>query len=37
VRVWTGFNWRRIGTSGGSCEHGNELLSFIKAGNFLNS
>jgi hypothetical protein len=21
---WTGFLWLRIGTNGGSCEHGNE-------------
>jgi hypothetical protein len=24
VRTW--FSWLRIGTSGGSCEHGNENL-----------
>jgi hypothetical protein len=24
MRLWTGFIWLRIGTSAGSCEHGNE-------------
>jgi hypothetical protein len=28
--VWTVFIRLRIGTSGGSCEHGNESSSFIK-------
>jgi hypothetical protein len=33
--VGTGFIWLRIGTSGGSCEHGNEHSSSIKGGEFL--
>jgi hypothetical protein len=28
--VWTGLIWLRIGTSGGSCEHGNETSGCIK-------
>jgi hypothetical protein len=28
--VWTGLIWLRIGTSEGSCEHGNEPLGFTK-------
>jgi len=33
--VWTGYIWISIGTSGGSCEHGNELSGSIKGGEFL--
>jgi hypothetical protein len=28
--VWIGLIWLRIGISGGSCEHGNDPLGFIK-------
>jgi hypothetical protein len=28
--VWTGLIWLRIGTSAGSCEHGNETSGSIK-------
>jgi hypothetical protein len=28
--AWTGFIWLRIRTSGGSCEHGNELFGSAK-------
>jgi hypothetical protein len=28
-KVWTGFIWLRVGTSGGLCEHGNEPSGFI--------
>jgi len=31
-KVWTGFTWLRIRTSGGSCEHSK---SSIKGGEFL--
>jgi hypothetical protein len=35
VRIWIGFVWLRILTSvAGSCEHGNEPLSFITGGEF---
>jgi hypothetical protein len=34
-KVWTGFLWLRIGTSGGSCEHGNETSGSIKDGEFF--
>jgi hypothetical protein len=34
-KLWTGFIRLRIGTSGGSCEHGNEPLGFINGGEFL--
>jgi hypothetical protein len=34
-KVWTGFIWFRTGTSGGSCEHGNELSGSIKERKFL--
>jgi hypothetical protein len=30
VRRGWGFVWLTIGTSGGSCEHGNELSGYIK-------
>jgi len=33
--VWTGFIWFRTGTSGGSCEHGNEPSGAIRGGEFL--
>jgi hypothetical protein len=35
VRVWTGFTWLRIGTGGGSCEHGDEPSGSRKCGEFL--
>jgi len=35
VRAWTGFNWLRIWTGGGSCECGNERTGSIKCGEFL--
>jgi hypothetical protein len=28
--VWTGLNWLRIGTSEGSCEHGDEPSGSVK-------
>jgi hypothetical protein len=28
--VWTRLIWLRIGASGGSCEHGNEISGSIK-------
>jgi hypothetical protein len=31
-KVWIGFIWLRTGTSGGSCEHGNELLRSTRGG-----
>ena len=34
-REWTGFLWLKMGTSGGSCEHGNEPCVFVRHGNFL--
>jgi hypothetical protein len=35
--VGTGSNWLSIGTSGGSCEHGDKPFGSLKiAGNFLN-
>jgi hypothetical protein len=34
--VWTGRIWLRLGTSGGCCEHGNELPAYIKSGEFVN-
>jgi hypothetical protein len=34
-KVWTGFSWLRIGTSGGCCEYGNEPSAYIKGGNIL--
>jgi hypothetical protein len=36
-KVWAGFIWLRIGTSGGPdcCEQGNETLGSIKRGEFL--
>jgi hypothetical protein len=30
-----GFVWLRIGTGGGSCEHGNEPFDSIKGSEFL--
>ena len=30
-----GWSWLRIGTGGGTCEYGNELLGSIKCGEFL--
>jgi hypothetical protein len=35
VGVWTGMNWLRIGTGGGTCECGNEPPVSIKCGEFL--
>jgi hypothetical protein len=35
VRVWTGLNWLKIGSNGGSYEHGNEPLFSIKGGEFI--
>jgi hypothetical protein len=29
--LWSGLIWLRIGTSAGSCEHGNELKVFINS------
>jgi hypothetical protein len=31
-KIWTGFNWLRIGISGGCCEHGNELSGSMEVG-----
>jgi hypothetical protein len=28
MKEWTGLNWLRLGSDGGSCEHGSELSSF---------
>ena len=33
--VGTGWGWLRIGRVGGACEYGDELLSSIKCGEFL--
>jgi hypothetical protein len=33
--VWTLCIWLKIGTSGGVCEHGNELSDYIKGEEFL--
>jgi hypothetical protein len=33
--VWVEFSWLRIGSSGGSYDHGNELSGFIKGSKFL--
>jgi len=33
--VWTGWNWLRIGTVGGTCECDNEPSGSIKCGEFL--
>jgi hypothetical protein len=33
--VWIGFIWLKIGTSGGVCEHGNELSGSINSWKFL--
>jgi hypothetical protein len=33
--MWIRFIGLRIGTSGGSCEHGNEPSGSIKCGEFL--
>jgi hypothetical protein len=35
VRVWTEFICLRIGTCGGSCEHGNELSGSVKGGELV--
>jgi hypothetical protein len=35
MRVCTRFIWLRIGTSGGSCEQGNEPSGSVKGGEFL--
>jgi hypothetical protein len=32
-KLWAGCIWLRKGTSGGSCEHGNEPSASIKGGN----
>jgi len=37
VRVWTGFNWLRVGPVVGFCENGDEPLGCQQAGNFLTS
>jgi hypothetical protein len=34
VCVYIGFNWIRILTSRGSCEHGNDPWGFIRGGEF---
>jgi hypothetical protein len=34
-KLWLGFIWLRIGTSGILCEHGNETTGSIKDGEFL--
>jgi hypothetical protein len=34
-RVWIGFMWLKIGTDGGSCEHGNKPSGSIKGGEFF--
>ena len=34
VGVWTGSNWRRIGTGAGTCECSNELRVSIKCEEF---
>jgi len=34
-KMWTGFTLLITGTSGGSCEHGNETSGFIKGEEFL--
>jgi hypothetical protein len=33
--MWTGRIWLRIGTSGGSCEHGNKPSGSIREGEFF--
>jgi hypothetical protein len=33
--VWTGLIWLRIGTSGGSFEHGNETTGYMKCWKIL--
>jgi hypothetical protein len=35
--VWIGLTWLRIGSSRGSCEHGNETSGSINVGKFLSS
>jgi hypothetical protein len=35
VKLWTGFIWLKIGSSGGSCGHSNELSGSIKGRKFL--
>jgi hypothetical protein len=35
VRVWNGFIWLRIGSSGGSCKHDTEIFGSIKVGEFV--
>jgi hypothetical protein len=34
-KFWIGFNWHRIGFSGGLLQHGDELSGFIKGEEFL--
>jgi hypothetical protein len=34
-KLWTGFIWLRIGTTTGSCEHGDGPSGSIKGGEFL--
>jgi hypothetical protein len=34
-KLWTGFIWLRIGTSGGCCEHGSEPPGSIRGRSFL--
>jgi hypothetical protein len=35
VRVWTGFIWLRIGTSGRFCEHSKKPSSYTKRREYL--
>jgi hypothetical protein len=35
VKVWSGPHWLRISSSGGYCEHGNELSSSVKGGKVI--
>jgi hypothetical protein len=35
VGVWTGSNWLKIGTNGGTCDCGNKFSGSIKCGEFL--
>jgi hypothetical protein len=35
VRIWTGFNWLKMGIVVGSREHGNEPSSATKGGEFF--
>jgi hypothetical protein len=33
--MWTGFIWLRIRSSGGRCEHSNEIKDYVKGMKFL--